>query len=75
MSAASYGEAWDKVAGRLARVSRPGLLKRGVLQITVSNSAAVQELTFQKRQLLRDLCELLPEQKIHDLRFVVGVID
>ena len=75
ISAASYCEAWTKVAGGLAKVSRPGLLKRGVLQITVNNSAAVQELTFQKRQLLRDLSEELPEQKICDLRFIVGAID
>ena len=75
MGSADYRDAWAKVAGPLAKVSCPGLLKRGVLQITVSNSTAVQELTFQKRQLLRDLSEQLPEQKIHDLRFVVGAVD
>jgi predicted nucleic acid-binding Zn ribbon protein len=70
-----YSEAWNQVAGTLAQVSRPGILRRGVLQITVSNSAAVQELTFQKKQLLKKLCEQLPEQKIRDLRFLVGPID
>jgi predicted nucleic acid-binding Zn ribbon protein len=75
IGAEDYSEAWRQVAGALAQVSRPGILRRGVLQITVSHSAAVQELTFQKKQLLQDLCKELPEQKIRDLRFVVGSID
>lgn len=74
ISAEDYSQAWQQVAGDLAAASRPGLLQRGVLQIVVGNSAAVQELTFQKRQLLRGLAERLPNQKIRDLKFVVGNI-
>ena len=75
INAEDFDEVWQQVAGRLAAVSRPGRLQRGVLQITVNSSAAVQELTFQKRQLLRAICEKRPDQKIRDLRFVVGPTD
>ncbi len=74
ISAENYDQAWQQAAGVLAHASRPGLLQRGVLQIIVNNSTAVQELTFQKRQLLRSLGEQLPDQKIRDLKFVVGTI-
>jgi predicted nucleic acid-binding Zn ribbon protein len=74
ISCQDYHDAWGEVAGNLAQFSQPGLLQRGILQIHVSNSAALQELTFQKRQLLRALEERLPEQKIRDLRFVAGSI-
>lgn len=74
ISAQDYSQAWQQVAGALAEVSRAGLLQGGVLQIVVNNSTAVQELTFQKRQLLHALRERLPDQKIRDLKFVVGTI-
>src|SRR5262245_38521574 len=68
--------AWQKAAGEaLARASRPGQLKRRVLEITVSNSAVIQELTFQKQQILTTLHNELPDTKIRDLCFRVGAIN
>ena len=67
--------AWQAAAGEaLARASRPGQLKRGVLEITVGNSTVVQELTFQKQPILATLRSQLPDTKIRDLRFRVGAI-
>jgi predicted nucleic acid-binding Zn ribbon protein len=68
--------AWQAAAGEaLARFSRPGQLKRGVFEITVGNSTIVQELTFQKQQILTALRRELPDTKIRDLRFRVGAIN
>jgi predicted nucleic acid-binding Zn ribbon protein len=68
--------AWQSAAGEaLARASRPGLLKRGVLEITVGNSTVVQELSFQKQQILTVLRDQLPDTKIRDLRFRIGAIN
>jgi predicted nucleic acid-binding Zn ribbon protein len=68
--------AWQAAAGdALARCSRPGQIKRGVLEITVGNSTVVQELTFQKQPILTALRTQLPDAKIRDLRFRVGAIN
>lgn len=71
-----FESAWEAAAGTaLARSSRPGQLKRGVLEITAGNSAVVQELTFQKQQILTALRAQLPDTKIRDLRIRVGAIN
>src|SRR5262245_31834732 len=71
----NLGAAWQTAAGEaLARFSRPGQLKRNILEITVSNSTVVQELTFQKQHILATLRTQLPETKLRDLRFRVGAI-
>ena len=50
---ANFAAAWKAAAGdALAKFAVPGKLRRGVLDITVANSMAVQELTFQKKQIL-----------------------
>ena len=46
-----------------------GNLRRGVLQIHVSDSVALQELNFQKRTILRQVQDALPDGQITDLRF------
>jgi predicted nucleic acid-binding Zn ribbon protein len=76
ISAAGCAEAWQQaVGGELARDSRAGNVRRGVLQIVVRNSVIVQELSFQKRQLIRKLADLVPDQKIRDLKIRVGSVD
>ncbi|MBL9123043.1 MAG: DUF721 domain-containing protein [Planctomycetaceae bacterium] len=73
-SQTNYEQAWREVAGELANRSRVGALRRGVLEITVSHSALVQELSFQKARLLAGLAARLPEQEIRDLKLRVGAI-
>ena len=74
--AAACEDAWRQAAGELAaRYSRAGAVRRGTLEVVVANSTLVQELTFQKPNLLETLGELVPEEKIQDLRFRVGAVD
>lgn len=68
-------DAWEKAAGSLHRLARPGVVRNGILEIIVKNSAVVQELTFQKRKLLQTFNEQAANLKIKDLRFTVGVIE
>jgi len=75
MGAASLEEAWEQAAGRLASHSRPGNVKRGVLEVVVRSSAACQEFGFQKKRILKKLIELAADQNIKDLKFTVGAID
>ena len=51
-----------------------GNVRRGVLEVIVGNSAALQELTFQKKHLLDKIAAALPDQKIRDVRFRIGVV-
>ena len=72
---ADFGAAWINAVGpALAKYTLPGRLRRGTLEITVANSMTVQELTFQKAELLAKLQTELPDAKIRDLKFRVGNI-
>ena len=51
-----------------------GRLRRGTLEVTASNSTIIQELTFQKQQILTQLQAALPDARIRDIRFRVGSI-
>jgi predicted nucleic acid-binding Zn ribbon protein len=74
-SAEAFDAAWRKAAGEmLSQFTRPGAVRRGKLEVTVANSTLVQELSFQKTHLLKTLAELLPDEKIEDLRFRVGAV-
>ena len=74
-TAGAYESAWNQAAGPLgAQYSRVGQLKRGILDVIVTNSALIQEFNFQKAAMLKTLNRLLPEQKIKDLRFRLGAI-
>ena len=65
--------AWSQVVPLAWRqFTRVGGLKRGVLEVFVSNSAMIQELTYQKATLLQNLAIQLPQEKLKDLRFRVG---
>lgn len=75
-SRADLAEAWREAAGSLvAEHSRVGLVRRHVLEVTVTHSALVQELTFQKGAILTRLRELAPQEGIADLRFRVGATE
>ena len=66
---AALAAAWDEAAPAALRgASRPGLVRRGVLEVFVSHSAHVQELGFQKRAVVERLQSLLPAAGITDIR-------
>lgn len=68
--------AWCEAAGEhLSKNSRVGRTNRGVLEITVRNSAVLQELTFQEQKLLKQLQAAAGTNNIRKLRFRVGEID
>jgi predicted nucleic acid-binding Zn ribbon protein len=68
-AAEGLAAAWREAAPpALQAASRPGLVRRGVLEVFVSHSALVQELGFQKREVLARLAELLPAAGITDIR-------
>ena len=69
-----FEQAWRDVAGDLANRSRVGALRRGVLEVTVSHSALVQELSIHKSRLLSGMAERLPGQEFRDLKLRVGAI-
>jgi predicted nucleic acid-binding Zn ribbon protein len=75
-SAAAYDAAWAEAAGPLAaKYTRPGQVRRGILEVIVANSTLMQELGFQKQDLLDAVAKLLPDEGIEKLRFRVGNID
>ena len=72
----AFQAAWNEAAGPLAaQYTRPGTLRRGTLEILVSNSTLVQELTFQKPSLISSLSRLLPDETIDDIRFRVAPLE
>jgi hypothetical protein len=61
--------AWQlAVPPALVGHSRPGLVRRGVLEVFVSHSAIVQELAFHKPAVVASLQTQLPEAGITDIR-------
>ena len=75
-SAASCEAAWRAAVGdKLAAHTRPGNIRRGVLEVLVASSAIVQELSFLKAKVVKQLAQLAPDQKIRDVRFRVGPLD
>jgi predicted nucleic acid-binding Zn ribbon protein len=59
------------VDASIASSFRVGKLQRGVLMIYAVDSVVMQELTFQKRRILKKLAKEHPQAKIKDLRFKV----
>jgi len=51
-----------------------GKLNRGVLHIYAVDSVVMQELTFQKRQIIKALSKDHPTTKITDIRFKLGTV-
>lgn len=71
----SAEEAWREAVGdQLGPQTRVGPVKRGVLEVTAANSMVAQELQFQKQRIVARLAELLPDEKIRDLRCRIGVV-
>jgi predicted nucleic acid-binding Zn ribbon protein len=73
---ADFTAAWRAAAGEtFAPYTLPGRLKRGVLEVTVTNSIVIQELAFQKVQILAALREQCPDANIRDVKFRIGTIN
>lgn len=67
-----FEAAIERAVGKpLAETLRVGKLNRGVLRVFAPDSVTVQELVFQKRQILKAISEVVPDSKVSDLRFSV----
>jgi predicted nucleic acid-binding Zn ribbon protein len=75
-SNANLAAAWQQAAGTtISKFTRPGRIRRGTLEVTAGNSTIIQELTFQKQQILTKLQTAMPDASIRDIRFRVGSIE
>ena len=75
-TAAGCEAAWREAVGaKLAADSRPGIVKRGVLEVLVRNPSVSSELGFVKAKVVKTLQKLIPDHKIKDMRFRVGAMD
>lgn len=64
---------WNAAVGqRFASQTKACQVKRGVLEVMVSNSAVMQELVFVKAKLIKTLTTTAAEHQIKDIRFRVG---
>ncbi|KAA5541109.1 DUF721 domain-containing protein [Roseiconus nitratireducens] len=60
------------VVGRdLSEQITVGKLNQGVLAVFATDSVTIQELTFQKRAILKRMHQDLPDCKVQDLRFKI----
>lgn len=74
-AAREWDQAWQQAVGeRFAKVTSPGVLKRGVLEVIVANSLLMQELGFDKERLLEAMQTALPEAGLKQIRFRVGKV-
>ena len=66
-------DTWEELVGKaLADYSRVAGVKRGALEILVSDAIFMQELMFRKDELLKGLKERFPQAKWSDLKFRIG---
>jgi hypothetical protein len=68
-TASALDAAWHEAVPPVFRTaSRPGTVRRGVLDVFVTHSAHVQELGFHKRAIVDRLKELVPDAGVTDIR-------
>ena len=68
-STAALESAWREAVPEAIRAgSRPGQVRRGVLDVFVSHSAHVQELGFHKQAIVTRLRDLVPDAGVSDIR-------
>ena len=66
-------EAWEIASGPSFRKNtKAGRIRAGVLEVHVASSAAMNQLSFKKKQLLSAIQQQLPQNKIKDIRFKLG---
>ena len=67
-------EFWKELAEDFAVYSSIGGIRRGVLEIRVSDAIFMQELLFRKDEFLLRFKERFPDINFEDLRFRLGSI-
>jgi|YelNatPaOPRAMG01_1025707.scaffolds.fasta_scaffold21013_4 predicted nucleic acid-binding Zn ribbon protein len=63
-------ERWTSIAGdRLAAISKPAFINNGVLIVQVDNSSALQEMIYNKQNLLKNINTQKDLPYIKDIKF------
>ena len=71
--ASALDAVWNAAVGeRFVSQTKAGQIKRGVLEVFVTNSAVIQELSFVKAKLVKALAISAADHKIRDIKFRVG---
>ena len=66
---------WDSIVGMdIANQTKIGSIRRGVLNIEVSNSSLLQHLEFSKHEFKDLINQQMRKAEIKDLRFRIGSI-
>ncbi len=63
---------WQDIVGNVAQYASPEKIKTGVLYIQVENSAWLQQLQYQKVELLEKLNARLKLSHLQDIRFILA---
>jgi predicted nucleic acid-binding Zn ribbon protein len=64
---------WDRIVGEnLARNAQPAAFKQRTLVVHVSGSVWLQELHFQKQELIQKLNKAAGGRVVDDIRFKIG---
>ncbi len=67
--------AWTEIVGpQLVNQTRAVAVQRGTLEVLVANSTMMQEIIFQRSELLKKIQENLPDARITSLKLRVGRI-
>lgn len=68
----SFFPQWEKIVGEtVAECSKPKKIVKDVLWVEVSNSAWMQQLQFEKFQILEDINATLRHSRIRDIKFTL----
>ena len=71
----SLNEIWrQSVAEPFADHTRPVSVRRGVLEVLVSNSAVHQQLVFNKKSILSKIKKTELLKNLKDIRFKIGTV-
>ena len=74
-TANEFQSAWNEIVEpKMQKYTSVGTLKRGVLEVIVTNSSVSQHLQFKKQGLLEQLQEKYPKNNIRDIRFRIGTV-
>ncbi len=63
-------EQWEAIAGkRLYAISRPAFIRNGILFVYVENSVALQEMSYNKQNILKNINTKKDMPYVKDIKF------
>ncbi len=68
-------EIWQQSVGEsFANQTKPGMIRRGILEVFVANSAVHQQLAFNKKSILKKIKKTELLKNVKDIRFKIGTV-